>query len=430
MPRFTRLLCCLLLTALIIGTVATPTSAQQPVKLVFRQFDPPVEIEGLKARIDAWNKDNPGIQVTLETVPPAEWLNQYVREAQAGGGPDIQHVGFVNTIELARAGLIIPLDDLIKASKPGAGLEDFLGRDLGELDGKMYALPWTVDTFALVYNQEAFAAAGITTFPDTWADLLETAKKLTADRNKDGRIDQNGFCFPAGGGTASGLWFIVNYYLWSRDKFFVQQNASTKAWEVGVTPEDLVDAINYFNSYFEANASPRSMIALSNFNDPEIINSVGRGDCAIGFFPPNTQAAAQKASKSTLLSGPIPQGPTRRISHLGGRSLVINKNSKNPNEAWKFINYLIDAETFKTYNQFPAQKALFDKVSFKEAQKGYVTMLPLAITFRQYITSPAPVSGLIAAVQREFSAVFSGQKQAQQAATDLITALNDLIAKK
>ena len=39
-----------------------------------------------------------------------------------------------------------------------------------------------------------------------------------------------------------------------------------------------------------------------------------------------------------------------------------------------------DAETFKTYKQFPAQKALFDKVTFSDAQKGYVTMLPLAIT--------------------------------------------------
>ncbi|MGO7638822.1 extracellular solute-binding protein, partial [Rhizobium leguminosarum] len=58
--------------------------------------------------------------------------------------------------------------------------------------------------------------------------------------------------------------------------------------------------------------------------------------------------AAQKQSDKPLLTAPIPKGTDKRISHLGGRALGINPNTKHHKEAWEFVKYLVGPETFKT----------------------------------------------------------------------------------
>ena len=40
-------------------------------------------------------------------------------------------------------------------------------------DGKIYAVPFTTDTFAMLYNKDLLKAAGYDKFPTTWDDLRE-----------------------------------------------------------------------------------------------------------------------------------------------------------------------------------------------------------------------------------------------------------------
>lgn len=87
---------------------------------------------------------------------------------------------------------------------------------------------------------------------------------------------------------------------------------------------------------------------VNSWGDPELVGGLGRGDCAITFFPPQTFRVAQGQSEQPLLTAPIPKGSVKRISHLGGRALGINANTKHPKEAWEFVRYLVGPETFKT----------------------------------------------------------------------------------
>jgi multiple sugar transport system substrate-binding protein len=131
-----------------------------------------------------------------------------------------------------------------------------------------------------------------------------------------------------------------------------------------------------------------------------------------------------QAPDVTLATGPIPRGPETRISHLGGRTLVINPNSQHPEEAWEFLTYLVGAETFETYAEFPAQQSLLAELEFAEGEEGYVEQLPHAITFYTYISSPLTVTFMADTATREFGAVFSGQKTTEQAAADLVAAID------
>ena len=412
-------LCSASLVALL--AVAGPGVAQDKVDLVFRQFDPPTEIAGLITAVDAWNASHPDIQVRLETMSGGDTLAQMAREVPAGAGPDVQQMAFVWTRDLARSGLVADLTSMVSANPPGAGYEDFLATELATLDGKIYGVPWSADTFAMAYRPDLLEAAGVA-FPDTWDDLTSAAKALS---NGDGQF---GFCFPAGSAPDSGMWILFNYYLWSNGHTLVDET-SPGVWEVVATQDDLVKAMDYFNAFFTSASSPESLITVNAWGDPELIGGLGRGDCAITFFPPQTFRAAQGQSEAALLTAPIPKGSAERISHLGGRALGINPASKHPEQAWEFVRYLVSQDTFKTYNQYPAQKSLLAALTFPENEQGYVQMLPLAQTFERYISSPIAVSSMTAVINREFGAVFSGQRTAEEASQAVLAELQDLLAR-
>lgn len=417
---------------------ATPTQAEEPeemIELVFRQNDPPTEAgDSFERAIDDWNASNPNIQVSFETVPWADAQDQYVREVQAGGGPDVAQMAFVWTRDLAKSDLVMNLDSYIENSPPGtvSGMEefkeDFLGWDLGELDGSIYGIPFSVDTFAMGYRPDLLETAGITEFPDTWDDLFDVAQKLTADTDGDGRTDQYGFCFQAGSGATSGMWFLANYYLWSNGHWFIQETADG-GWEVGLAAEDVADAMDYFNSFFTVGATPESMIAIDSWGDPEYTSALGRGDCAILFFPPAAFRGAEAQSEVPLRTAPDPRGSVTRISHLGGRTLVINPNTKYPDEAWEFLRYLTTRKWYEEYytQQFPPQKSLLAGIEFEESIQGYADQLPHAVTFKTYIVAPPPVSAMWDATNREFGAVYSGQKTPKQASADLVATMQELL---
>jgi multiple sugar transport system substrate-binding protein len=406
------------------ATSAAPSGAAsgEKVQLVFRQFDPTNQVQGLQKAVDDWNTRNPNVQVRMETTAVADAQNQYVREVQAGSGPDVQHLAFVWVADLGKNGLLQPLDDLLQSSPPGKGIDDFIATDLAQVNGKTFGLPWTVDTNAVAYRPDLLDKAGVT-FPDSWDDLLTAAQKLTAGQ-------QSGFYFPGGSSADASIWFYANYYLWSNGKTFVQQTADGK-WDTGATPQDVAAAMTYFNTFFSSGATPKSLISVNDPGDPSIVGALGRGDCAMVILPPITFRTAEAQSQTALQTGVIPRGAAKRIAHLGGRMLGLNPKGKHLQQAWEFTRFLVSPDVFFTFghNQYPAQKALLDPAKFPKQEQGYVEMLPQAITFGSYIASPARVSSMWEATNREFGAVFSGQKTPEQAGADLVAAMKALLER-
>lgn len=92
-------------------------------------------------------------------------------------------------------GLIEPLDGWIE--KTGIDLDDVFPVLLSQCqlkDGMFPCLPWGADTFALYWNKDLFAAAGLDPErpPQTMEELLEYAKLLTI-RDESGEFSQVGF---------------------------------------------------------------------------------------------------------------------------------------------------------------------------------------------------------------------------------------------
>ena len=74
------------------------------------------------------------------------------------------------------------------------GFEDFIATDLvyGDDGESIYGVPFATDTWAMVYNTDVMAEAGIDKVPETWDELLEASRKVKAN------TDKIGFGFAAG----------------------------------------------------------------------------------------------------------------------------------------------------------------------------------------------------------------------------------------
>jgi multiple sugar transport system substrate-binding protein len=390
------------------------------VHLTFRQFDDASQVEGLVTAVKAWNQKHPKIQVKMQTLATADAAKQFAREANSGSGPDVQQIANANIKDLANPKILLPLDKLIKKDPLDQPFSDFLATDLAKIDGTTWAVPWTVDTFALTYRPDVLKEAGIDKPPTTWDELFTDAKKLTGD-TPDGK-KRTGFCFSASSSPAAGQWFAINYYLWSHNQNLVEKKSGN--WEPGASVKQMASAIDYFNEYFTSGASSKSMIAIDSFTDPQITTAVADGTCGMTYEPPQTfRTMEATAGDNKLMSAPMPDGLKDGTTHLGGRALGINRSTKHPDEAWQFLKYLTSPATFKTYEQYPASKSVLKNLDVPESEKGFQEQLPHSVSFGTYIASPMPVASMQQLINQQFGAVYSGQSDSTAAAQAIIDGL-------
>lgn len=125
------------------------------------------EREEMRAALDEFQTANPDIEVQLQTISWKDARDQFLREAAVGQGPDVVHIAFVWTQEMAEAGVLMPIDELTPYGAFDNGYEDFIATDLAEYEGKAYGVPWSADTWAMVYRTDLLEAAGVTQLPET-----------------------------------------------------------------------------------------------------------------------------------------------------------------------------------------------------------------------------------------------------------------------
>lgn len=396
----------------------------EKVQLTFQQFDPSVQVVGLQAAVDEFNRSQDRIEVTMANIAFADALTTFVREAGAGGGADILHSAFVWTGDLASNGLIVNLDELAAATPTESPVDSFTAKEINTYEGSLYALPWTVDSFALTYNPENLAAAGLDGPPADWDEL----KMFAAAMSGDGAF---GLCIPMAGAPGSEVWHVTNAYLWSHGSAVVRNIGGD--WTTGSTEEQLSDAIAYFKSFIQDGSTPQNVLSIPLAGDPIITQGLASGECAMTFQSPQ-QFTVSLESNEGLLSAPLPSGPEGRFLHMGGRSLSINAQSDYPEESWEFIRYITSKDVFQNYytNQFPAQSTLLASAEFgptlsSETFRGYAENLLVAKTYLEYMGAPEPIPAMWNTLVANFNAAYSGQVSPDEAAREINTALTNAL---
>jgi ABC-type glycerol-3-phosphate transport system substrate-binding protein len=138
------------------------------------------QMANLREDVAEFEKENPGIKVTIEAVPYNVVYPKLAAAIQAGNPPNV-----FNNIEamvafLHAKGVLEPLDDVIN----GVGRAQFTKKylDWVSAGGKTWGIPdWALHQ-AVYYRKDLFAQKKLA-IPKSWPELLEVAKALNSPKD-------------------------------------------------------------------------------------------------------------------------------------------------------------------------------------------------------------------------------------------------------
>lgn len=395
------------------------------IELAFRFNDP--EAEEMRAALDAFERENPGVGVELQTIAWGESRQQFLREAAVGEGPDVVHIAFVWPRDMGAAGALLPLNDFLDSQPIQGGFDDFIATELSMgPDGNIYGVPWTTDTWAMVYRTDVLEAAGIAEIPRTWEALRDASRAI---HEKTGKV---GFGFPGGSGPSNTIWFLANYYWWSNGSALVIGDGD--GFRTGITVEQIAEAMAYYDSFFKEGHNPESMLGVTAWFDPAILEGMTNGEQGIAIMPPQqfkqilaSYRERNPGEEPPFVTATTPGGPEGPKTHLGGRMLGINANTEHPEIAWKLVEFMTRGDVLTRYyeNQFPAQKTLLKSIEFGPALGGFAEQLTLARSWGAYSDGPAQIGRMWNAAGRAFGSAFIGERSYEEAAAELLESVEE-----
>lgn len=139
---------------------------------------------GLKALIEEFEKQNPGITVKSEALSFTDIGHQLVLRTQSGNPPDVAQIAGNDTASLAATGALVSFDDFADSSL--VSKLNPADVEAGTYDGELVAWPWTDSPQGFWYNKSLMEKAGLDPSKpprtiDELMDAMTTIKKKFPD---------------------------------------------------------------------------------------------------------------------------------------------------------------------------------------------------------------------------------------------------------
>ncbi|HEX9161694.1 MAG TPA: extracellular solute-binding protein, partial [Thermoanaerobaculia bacterium] len=287
--------------------------------------------------------------------------------------------------------------------------------------GKLYGVPWYVDTRVLFYRSDLLREAGFDHPPRTWSEWMTM---MGAMKQKSGRKDFYPILLPTDE--------------WGQPVILAMANGAPMVAEDGraefLDPK-FIEAFNFYLQMFRrgyAPVLPATLIAnlYQQFAEGEFASFVN-GPWHVGEI--RRRLPEEFQSRWATAPMPAPDGkPYPGVSLAGGSSLSLIRNSTHKAEAWQFIEFLMTpAQQLKLYElsgDMPAVKSVWeapvlardDKLRAFRIQLDRTEPTP-AIPEWEHVTVVIFEQGELAA---------RGQFDAQTAAARIQSRVNDMLVKR
>jgi multiple sugar transport system substrate-binding protein len=367
-----------------------------------------------------FEREHPGIRVRVEQLP---WSAAHEKLLTAFAGdvlPDVAQLGNTWLPELQAIGALAPLDARLAAAPDVPAADYFAGIwDTNVVDGKVYGVPWYVDTRVLFYRRDLLAAAGVTAVPTRW-DAFQDA--LRALKRHVGR-------------ERHAIFLPINEYA-PQVAFALQQPGDSLLRDGGrygnFRGPGFTRAWNYYRSMFEQQLAPPA-------SDSEIVNlwdEFGRGTFGfyisgpwqIGEFRRRLPAALQAAWATAPLPGP--DGPG--VSIAGGSSLALFARSRQQDAAWALVRFLsrpgVQRRFYELSGNLPPRRSAWDGAPLATSEPAHA--------FRDQLERVRPVpkvpewERIATEIRLVTEAVMRGVLDAGRAQAELDTRVDRMLEKR
>ncbi|MDQ6883070.1 MAG: sugar ABC transporter substrate-binding protein [Candidatus Dormibacteraeota bacterium] len=279
-----------------------------------------------------YKKANPNVTLQITPLPWSVAHDKLITSIAGRSTPDVAMIGTTWMGELTKLNAVTNLPSSFNKG-------DYFGMDTATANGNAYGVPWYVETRVLYYRKDLAAAAGVTSAPATWDDLTAMAQKLKAAGHKYGINFQ------------TNDWQEFVPFIWSAGGDVMKNGKFT------LDSPEAVKALTFYSDFFKK--------GLSRGTTPQgfdLIQAFVAGDDPAFVSGPWMAGLITKAGldQSKWAVAPMPKGDKSATSFVGGSDWVVFKNSKNPDAAWKFVQFMMQKDSqvawYKDLNDLPALK--------------------------------------------------------------------------
>jgi len=323
----------ILLTVLLL-TSFTLTALAEPVTIeVWFHSGKGEEREVLDAQVEDFNAMQNEVIVKAVRLPEGSFNEQVSAAALAGDMPDLLDFDGPFLYNYAWAGHLIPLDDYVSSELKADFLPTIIAQ--GTFGGKLYSLG-TFDSGLAIWGNKAYLKkAGVripTSIKDAWTleEFNEVLKKLTA-------LDEVEYAIDFKMNYGQGEWYTYGFspiiQSWGAD--LIDRSDFQSADGVLNGPE-AVEAMTWFQSLFE--------MGYANVLPAGDDDFYGRKIAALSYVGHWMWSPHNEGLGDDLVLLPMPKLGDKAVAGMGSWNWGITSQSKHPEAAWKFLEYLIEPE--------------------------------------------------------------------------------------
>jgi ABC-type glycerol-3-phosphate transport system substrate-binding protein len=356
------------------STGSSSSSSSAPAQIVVWRLGASVasEVTWMNGIITQFHSDYPQYAKTNVKVVWIPWtdVTSDWTTAEAGGknAPDITELGNTETPTEAAAGALANITSDVNAWSNKSGLI------AGELandnqNGNYYAVPLFGGVRGIWYRTDQFKAAGISSPPTTWAQLVSDALAL-----------QKKYPGTYGLGAPSNDTDAIASFIWGAGGQIATESGST--WTADLTSAASEAGIKFYvDLYSKYHVSPAKYVGQTEVGNVGATSGgvnedffLGKDDLYIDGPWATGNFTGTIADKANLASFPIPSenGPNPAPVFAGGSDLGIWSTSKYPTADWDLIQTM-DTPTNST--TFAAALGFFPPYTAQLSNQSYSTQL-------------------------------------------------------
>ncbi len=287
--------------------------------IVFAESGLGTEGQQTQVAINAFEKANPNIKVTVQVLSPdsTTYLSQLEHDFIAGSStPDVFESDVTYPAKFAQAGWVLPLTQF----KPDTSQFFKTEVDAGTFNGSLYAMPWFDNPEGLFYR----------------TDLVKTPPKTPADVVADAKA-----AMKADPSLKEGLAFEADKYEGAITAFLTVDSAfGGKLDPSNVNTPGNVAALKWLHdAIYTEKIAPQ---AVTGWQEGQVQQQFSSGYAAFAINYPFVEAQPPApAVKGHIGYIPFPAGSGGTPgSALGGEMLAINAKTAHSAAAYKLIQYL------------------------------------------------------------------------------------------
>ena len=168
------------------GNSNSDNTQENKIELEVMTWDS-VQQDGVQKAIDAFEDQNPNINVNLETIPSkGDMLVKLNASLESGKAPDVFWQSY-EASTYVEAGVLEPLDEYIKQDNMDLSNYNSKIVDLYNMNDQQYGIPKDMDAWFIIYNTKLFDELGVDYPTDnwTWEQMVDIASQLKGKMKDD-----------------------------------------------------------------------------------------------------------------------------------------------------------------------------------------------------------------------------------------------------